>query len=46
MSGGFVGPLLGGALGYFLPTKLVIISTGMILISVAGYTYLKKIKEL
>jgi DHA1 family multidrug resistance protein-like MFS transporter len=46
MSGGFVGPLLGGALGYFLPTKLVIISTGIILISVAGYTYLKKIKEL
>ncbi|MBQ6618016.1 MAG: MFS transporter, partial [Phascolarctobacterium sp.] len=46
MSGGFVGPLLGGALGYFLPTKLVIISTGIILIFVAGYTYLKKIKEL
>ena len=44
MSGGFVGPLLGGALGYFLPTKLVIISTGSILISVAGYTYLKKVK--
>lgn len=44
MSGGFVGPLLGGALGYFLPTKLVIISTGIILISVAGYTYLKKVK--
>ena len=44
MSGGFVGPLLGGALGYFLPTKLVIISTGIILIAVAGYTYLKKVK--
>ncbi|MBR5486605.1 MAG: MFS transporter, partial [Phascolarctobacterium sp.] len=44
MSGGFVGPLLGGALGNFLPTRLVIISAGVILISMAIYTYLKKVK--
>ena len=44
MSGGFVGPLLGGALGNFLPTKLVIISAGIILISMALGTYFKKVK--
>lgn len=44
MSGGFVGPLLGGALGHVLPTKLVIICAGIILISVSAFTYFTKVK--
>ncbi|MBQ9763928.1 MAG: MFS transporter [Phascolarctobacterium sp.] len=44
MSGGFVGPLLGGALGHFLPTRLVIICAGIILIAMSGYTYTTKVK--
>ena len=44
MSGGFVGPLLGGALGHFLPTRLVIICAGIILVAMSGYTYSTKVK--
>ena len=45
MAGGFVGPLLGGALGSFLPTRLVIISTGVILVVMSVFTYLNKVKS-
>lgn len=44
MSGGFVGPLLGGALGHVLPTRLVIICAGVILIGVSAFTYFTKVK--
>ncbi len=44
MSGGVVGPLLGGALGHFLPTRLVIITAGIILIGMSAYTYFTKVK--
>ena len=44
MSGGFVGPLLGGALGHVLPTRLVIICAGIILIGVSAFTYFTKVK--
>lgn len=44
MFGGVVGPLVGGALGQVLPTRLVIISAGVILVSMSIYTYLTKVK--
>ena len=45
MFGGVVGPLLGGALGHVLPTKFVIISAGLILISVSLHTYITRVKK-
>ncbi len=45
MFGGVVGPMLGGALGHVLPTRLVIITAGIILLCVAIYTYLCKLRK-
>ena len=42
--GGVVGPLLGGFLGGFLPTRLILVLTGVILVCAGVYTYLTKVR--
>ena len=42
--GGVVGPLLGGFLGGFLPTRLILVLTGFILVCAGVYTYLTKVR--
>lgn len=42
--GGVVGPLLGGFLGGFLPTRLILVLTGAILVCAGIYTYLTKVR--
>ncbi len=42
--GGVVGPLLGGFLGGFLPTRLILVLTGVILVCAGIYTYLTKVR--
>ena len=44
--GGVVGPLLGGFLGGFLPTRLILVLTGFILVCAGVYTYLTKVRPL
>lgn len=43
--GGVVGPLLGGFLGGFLPTRLILVLTGFILVCAGIYTYLTKVRS-
>lgn len=43
--GGVVGPLLGGALGHFLPTRFILVFTGCILISTSLYSYINKVRK-
>lgn len=42
--GGVVGPLAGGFLGTYLPTKYVLVITGCILMCVALYSYLTRVR--
>lgn len=42
--GGVVGPLMGGVLGNFLPTRFVLVATGCILLCASGYSYLTRVK--
>ena len=42
-SGGVIGPLLGGALGTFLPTRFVLVIAGCILLCVSLYSYVTKV---
>ena len=42
--GGVVGPLLGGLLGDFMPTKYVLFSTGVILLLAALYTFVTRLR--
>lgn len=44
--GGFCGPLLGSLLGSFLPTRYVLVCTGMILICVASYSYFSRVRKI
>lgn len=44
--GGVVGPLLGGFLGGFMPTRLILVLTGFILVCAGIYTYLTKVRVL
>ncbi len=44
--GGVVGPLLGGFLGGFMPTRLILVLTGFILVCAGIYTYLTKVRNL
>jgi DHA1 family multidrug resistance protein-like MFS transporter len=43
--GGVVGPVLGGFLGAALGTKYVFVLTGVILVIVAGYAYVTRVKR-
>lgn len=43
--GGVAGPLTGSLLGMFMPTKYVLVTAGVILICVAGYSYISRVKE-
>ncbi len=43
--GGVVGPLLGGTMGHFLPTRMVLVFTGCILIVVSFYSFFTKVKK-
>lgn len=43
--GGVIGPLLGGALGHCLPTRLVLVCTGCILISASLYSYYTRLRK-
>ncbi|PWM79576.1 MAG: MFS transporter [Phascolarctobacterium sp.] len=43
--GGVVGPLLGGFLGGFMPTRLILVLTGFILVCAGIYTYLTKVRS-
>ena len=42
--GGVVGPLAGGFLGTYLPTKYVLVITGCILMCVALYSYITRVR--
>lgn len=42
--GGVCGPLLGSFLGSFLPTRYVLVCTGVILMSVACHSYITRVK--
>lgn len=44
--GGVVGPLLGGFLGGFMPTRLILVLTGFILVCAGIYTYMTKVRTL
>lgn len=43
--GGVCGPLLGSFLGSFLPTRYVLVCTGVILMSVAAYSYFSRVQK-
>lgn len=43
--GGVVGPVLGGVLGNCLPTKLVLVTTGCILLCASAYSYFTRVKK-
>lgn len=42
--GGVVGPLLGGVLGNHLPTRFVLVTTGIILLSISMYTFFTRVR--
>lgn len=43
--GGVIGPLLGGALGYVMVTRYVLVTEGVILMVVAAYSYFTRVKN-
>ena len=43
--GGVVGPLLGGMLGDYMPTRFVLFTTGVILLSAALYTAITRLRK-
>ncbi|MBR0293875.1 MAG: MFS transporter, partial [Acidaminococcaceae bacterium] len=43
--GGVVGPLLGGFLGDYMPTKFVLFTTGVILVLAALYTVKTRLRK-
>lgn len=43
--GGVAGPLAGSLLGSFMPTKYVLVTAGVILICVASYSYISRVKN-
>ena len=43
--GGVAGPLLGGFLGNYMPTRYVLFSTGVVLLSAAAYTFASRLRQ-
>lgn len=43
--GGVVGPLTGGVLGYVMESRFILVTTGVILMAVAGYSYVTRVKK-
>ena len=43
--GGVVGPMLGGLLGNYMPTRYVLFSTGVVLLSAAAYTFASRLRK-
>lgn len=42
--GGVFGPLTGSVLGSFMPTRYVLVCTGVIMMCIAGYSYVTRVK--